>query len=114
MIICVCACVYVAHSLAYVCAHTLRLNADIASGLTLWRFSLPLQNNAIFSDWFSFNLFSLFAFHVSVTEFHRMGQTMFYKQILDTSMIFEVTHISLYLDLDWSSEQQERKTVMVL
>lgn len=40
--------------------------------------------------------------------------TIFYKQILGTNMIFVVTRISLYLELDYSSEQQERKMVMVL
>lgn len=43
-----------------------------------------------------------------------MGQTIFYKQILGTNMTFVVTHISLYLELDYYSEQQERRMVMVL
>jgi len=43
-----------------------------------------------------------------------MGQTTSYRQILDSSVIFVVTHITLLLDLDYSSEQQERKTVMLL
>lgn len=76
----------------HMCTQTLCVNADTTSGIAVEIF---LSHSSMLS----FQISSLLT-QISVIASHRMGQTIFYLQILDTSMVFVVTCTSLYLDLD--------------
>lgn len=78
---------YLCVSLAlwHMCTQTLCVNADITSGIAVEIFFSP-------SSMLSFQISYLLT-QISVIASHRMGQTIFYKQMLDTSMLFVLHYI---------------------